>query len=295
MALIGVEKVLINTTEWNRYGCPPRSAMLGFRNNCNRLSVAMNWLNWKILLKVLPWSALFCLLKVLIHYLQFEPWSFDSLTGSLLGATTFALTIVLGGTLSDYRGSEGMPLQIINALETIHDNAIVVGKIRPYDAKTLDQPLANVAIAITDWLESDKSFEQSVETSLSQLNQSLVPLGQVEQGLLVIHRMQTEIARIRLVVNQMRSLRDSDFVPAAYTLLLLFTITSSITLLLIRSISFSEGATTSTFLFTLLIYLFVFIRDLDNPFEYQDKSGVDIDLSCLHQFSQRYQASADNR
>jgi hypothetical protein len=249
--------------------------------------MVMNWLSWGTLIKVLPWAIGFGGLKTAMHYLGLEPWLFDSLTGSLLGAATFALTIVLGGTLSDYRASEGMPSQIVNSLETIYDNSVIVGKIEPqYDAQVLVAPIAHVAQSISDCLHNGKPFT-AVEASLVELNASLVALGPLDQGLLVIHRMQTEIAQVRSLARQMESVRDSDFVPEAYTLLFLFLSASAMTLLLVHADSFSESLVTSTFLFTLLVYLLLFIRDLDNPFQYNGKSGVDVDLTCLQQFHDR--------
>jgi hypothetical protein len=245
------------------------------------------WLSWKTFIKVLPWAVVFCLAKAGIHYLAFEPWPLDSLTGSLLGATTLALTIVLSGTLNDYRASESMPGQIVNALEAIHDRSVVLGKIDPnYDDRILLPPLAAVAGSVTDWLEQGQSFD-AVVNSLDQLNANLSIVADLKQGMITIDRIQVEIARMRLIVNQMQAIRETDFVPAAYTLLFLFMTASSVTLLLIKSDTFSEGIVTSTCLFTLVLYLFLFIRDLDNPFEYDGKSEVDVNLSCLNKFRNR--------
>jgi hypothetical protein len=227
-----------------------------------------------------------------MHYFGLEPWMFDSLTGSLLGAATFALTIVLSGTLSDYRASESMPSQIVNSLATIQDNSTIVSQIEPaYDSQVLEAPIAQVARSITAWLQDGKPFEL-VESSIADLNLSLVAFGGLDQGLLVIHRMQTEIAQIRSLAYQMQGVRDSDFVPEAYTLLFLFLSASSMTLLLIHSDSFSESLVISTFLFTMLAYLLLFIRDLDNPFQYDGKSAVDVDLRCLQQFHDRLTGTA---
>jgi hypothetical protein len=44
---------------------------------------------------------------------------------------------------------------------------------------------------------------------------------------------------------------------------------------------FSENLVVSVFLFTSLVYRFIFIRDLDNPFEHSGRSAADADLSYL--------------
>ena len=60
---------------------------------------------------MLPLTALFALAKLGVHTLDFEPWEFDSLTGSLFGASTFVLAFVLSGTLAAYSASEDMVAQ----------------------------------------------------------------------------------------------------------------------------------------------------------------------------------------
>lgn len=46
---------------------------------------------WRLFLTVLPLTFLFALGKVGMHYLGWEPWVFDSLTGALFGSATFVL------------------------------------------------------------------------------------------------------------------------------------------------------------------------------------------------------------
>jgi hypothetical protein len=116
---------------------------------------------------------------------------------------------------------------------------------------------------------------------MDELNASLAAMRSLEGGLLVVHRIQIELSRVRSLVQQMKANRDADFVPAAYTLLLLFLAASTVALLLIKTDSSSENLIIPMFLFTSLFYLFIFIRDLDNPFDYGDRSCVEVDLSSL--------------
>ena len=74
---------------------------------------------WRVLLAVAPFTLLFALLEVLFHLLGWELWKFDSLTGSLLGAATFILALVLSGTLSQYHASEEMVLELVNEAEEV--------------------------------------------------------------------------------------------------------------------------------------------------------------------------------
>lgn len=241
--------------------------------------------HWRIFLKVLPLSFLFCGLKVGVHWLGWEIWIFDALTGALFAATTFVLALVLNGTLNDYRVSEGIPTQIANAIEAIQDMSLMIAIGYPdYDPKPLREKLIQVAQTIHGWLEENQDLA-SVRQTLHSLNPSFTPLMKLGGGA-VANRINTEQAKIRLLVAQIQGYRDTDFLGAAYVLLWLFLVGSVLALLLIQSDRFSETLTVSTFVFTSFVYLLVLIRDLDNPFQYDGRSSVDVDLSPLKNLHQ---------
>ena len=64
-----------------------------------------------------------------------------------------------------------------------------------------------------------------------------------------------------------------------------------IALLLIGADRFSENLVVSGLLFTSFTYLLLLIRDLDNPFQYNGKSCVDVDLSLVRTVRDRLQQS----
>jgi hypothetical protein len=243
-------------------------------------------LKWQILLKVLPFTITFCLLKVSIHLMGWEFWEFDSLTGTLFGAATFVVALVLSGTLSDYRASEQVPSQIVNALEGIHDINLMLAAAHPsYNPQVLRDSLAQIALALDDWLTQGKELAIVLQ-ALEALNPLFAPVMELG-GSAIANRVHTEQAKIRLLVTQIQVNRDTGFLAPAYVLLGLFLAGASIALLLIQAARFSETLTISAFMFTALIYLFVFIRDLDNPFQYDGRSSMDVDLSPLKEIGDR--------
>jgi hypothetical protein len=236
---------------------------------------------WGILLKVLPWTGLFCAVKVGMHWLHWDPWAFDALTGALFGAATFVIALILSGTLSDYRACEGMPAQISNALETINDtNQVIAARYPDYHPQILQQALADVSRSILDWLKEGKEFIV-VDHSIDLLNPLFAKILELDGCAGFVNYMQAEQGKIRSISRQMRGNRDTDFLGAAYVLLWLFLGGSIVALLLIDAERFSENLTVSTFMFTLFVYLLFLIEDLDNPFQYDGKSSVDVGLSAL--------------
>lgn len=239
-----------------------------------------NLMKWRLLLKVLPLTALFSLVKVGMHYLGWEPWAFDSLTGALFGAATFVVAFVLSGTLGDYNASEDMTVQLVNAVETIQDTNLLSAAVNPdYDPQPITADLAQVLQVTVEWLSQGKPLE-SVEAALAQLNLQLVALQRVT-GFPAVNRVQGELAKMRIMITRMHLNRSTDFLGPAYALLEIFLIGAVIALLLIGADRFSENIVVSCFLFTSFSYLLLLIRDLDNPFQYDGKSCVDVDLSLL--------------
>jgi hypothetical protein len=225
-----------------------------------------------------------------MHRLGWEPWAFDALTGALFGAATFVVAFVLSGTLTDYNASEDMAVQLVNAAEAIQDtNLISVAAYSDYDPSPLTKELIQVLQTTDEWLRQGKSLD-TVKMAVDQLNSQLIGL-QHSMGFSAVSHGQTEIAKIRILLNRMHLSRSTDFLAPAYVLLELFLAGSFVALLLIRADSFSENLVVSCFLFTSFTYLLLLIRDLDNPFQYDGSSCVDVDLSPLEEMRDRLQQS----
>ncbi|MCS6958960.1 MAG: hypothetical protein RMK91_02805 [Pseudanabaenaceae cyanobacterium SKYGB_i_bin29] len=245
---------------------------------------------WRILLQILPLTGLFCLVKLWLYRLGWQPWQFDAFTGALFATASFVTSFVLNGTLTEYRRSEELPILIVNALESIQDCHILFASLcKDYDPRPLEQQLAAMAASIVEWLLGKDSIDK-VYRQIDKINlayQTMSELG----GANWIQRPQIELGKIRLYVQQIRASRDSDFVAPAYIILLIFLLAAIVALLLIRGENITETFTVSVFIFVSFVYLFVLIRDLENPFQYDGTSSVDVDLSPLLHFGQRYQVT----
>jgi hypothetical protein len=245
---------------------------------------------WSILVNVLPLTGFFCLAKLAVHQLGWEPWAFDSMTGSLFGAATFVIAFVLSGTVSDYRTSDGLPTQVSHSISSIQDiNQFVAATNPDYDPKPLQHLLSEFSGHVLDWLKQGKSLDPAYD-ALSNIGNVLVPMAKFAPAPM-LSRVQIEQANLRSLIAQIKGVRDTDYIPPAYALLELFMIGAVVSLLLISSDKFSESLVVSGFLFTSFIYLLMLVRDLDNPFQYNGKSSIDADLSLLEATRSRLQSS----
>jgi hypothetical protein len=233
---------------------------------------------WRIFALTLPLTILFGLAKWLFHRQGWELWTFNALTSSLFGAATFIIAFQLNGTLSDYRSSDSLLTQFCMSIESIQDSNLLTAKTYPdYDP----QPLRQFLLSLTQDLRDALQTEQALQPLLVKVTDFHQLFAGAEKYASNMSLMQTEQGKIRGIIMQIKGVRDSDFLQPAYAILELFTIASTIALLLIGSEEITESIVVSSLLFVVFLYLLLLIKDLDNPFQYGGFSSVDSSLSVL--------------
>ncbi len=247
------------------------------------------YLKWRILLKVLPFTLLFCLVKWGIHLENLELWKFDRMTGSLFGAATFVIAFILSGTLADYRTSEELVCQLVSAIESIQDTASFTAVNHDtYDPKPLTQTLVQILERLLDWLKSGDPALNLI-LAIDDLNMQFANLEPHISGP-VLSRVQSEQSKLRYITSRMKLIRETEFLPPAYVLLKLFLAGAIMALLLTDGEPLGKTLVISGFLFTSFLYLVMLIRNLDNPFQYSQQSCIDVDLSLLDELLDRLRA-----
>lgn len=233
---------------------------------------------WRIFALTLPLTILFALAKLLFHQQGWELWTFNALTSSLFGAATFIIAFQLNGTLSDYRSSDSLLTQFCVSIESIQDSNLLTAKTHSdYDP----QPLRQFLLSLAQDLRAALQTEQALQPLLVKVTDFHQLFAGAEKYASNISLMQTEQGKIRGIIMQIKGVRDSDFIQPAYAILELFTIASTIALLLIGSEEITESIVVSSLLFVVFLYLLLLIKDLDNPFQYGGFSSVDYSLSVL--------------
>ncbi len=233
-----------------------------------------------ILLKILPLTLLFGFAKWGAHLLGWEVWEFDPLIAALIGAATFVLAFTLSGTFNDYRIGENMVAQIATAIATIQDTGLMVAAGHAeYDVTELSQGLAQVMQTILEWLTQNKSAEP-IDQAIVDLNPLFAQMEAFTTGP-IISRLQAEQSKIRFAIVRIQVIRETDFLAPTYVLLELFLAGVATALLLIQEEQLGKTLVVSSFLVASFLYLLVLIRDLDNPFQYDGKSCIEVDLSPL--------------
>jgi hypothetical protein len=245
----------------------------------------------RLALRTLPLVALVVLAKLAfelghVHLLRPNP-----LLSGVVAATVFLLGFLLAGTIADYKESERLPGDLAASLETIADECLLAHEVpgTPAAAEGV-RLLCDIANAIQTWVYDDRDLGH-VLGAIRALNgpfQVLTPL--TLPGF--VARLKAEQANLRRMVLRIETIRSTSFVAAGYTIT---EITG--TLLVVGLVVSDLGRLPESLFFTgmitlLLTYMFLLIRDLDDPFRYDKgvEGAADVSLAPLAAVAERLDA-----
>ena len=244
-----------------------------------------------LLIRSLPGALLAVAIKAGLQALDWQPLEFSPLLTGVIAAEVFIIGFLLSGTTADFKEAEHLPAEIAASLETMADEFLIASAdLQLPEARTGLQQLARIAKAIRSWLAADHGFDD-VLTEIRALNgpvRSIEPKTQAGAAT----RIKSEQASIRLKVLRIDTLRRTSFVSSAY---LIGEVTGVllVVVLLLTDVGANVPTLTVVGLISfLLFYLFVLIRDLDNPFKYPNgrPGPADVPVDVLERAEDRFRA-----
>jgi hypothetical protein len=243
----------------------------------------------RLAVQALPAIAAAVTLKLVFELLDVHPLELNPLLSGLVAANVFLLGFLLAGTLADYKESERLPGELAAALDNVADECLILHaeKGTPEAAGCLEQ-LERIGYTIRRWLLHRKTVDE-VHSELRKLNAFFSVFAPLIQAGFTT-RLKAEQAAMRRTVIRIDAIRTTSFVAAGYAIVRL-TGTLLVVGLLLTELAPSTGE--SLFfvgvITLLLAYVYLLIRDLDDPFRYTrgEVGAADVSLAPLEQVEER--------
>jgi hypothetical protein len=242
------------------------------------------WQKWSIAFKIIPFLILIAVIKFLVHKFGFEVMELNALFTSLVAGTIFLIGFLISGVLSDYKECEKIPSELSATLKSLLDDTYTI-----YKSKNSDTALKFIEFqktflnSLMDWLYK-KERTNSLLNKISMMNGFFVELD--KEGVMAnyIIKMKTEQSSIRKMILRIDTTRDTEFVSSAYAIVQVMGLLIAFGLLIIEIGSFYSSLFFTLLVTFLISYMFLLIKDLDNPFDYcaKGESGTEISLKPIH-------------
>jgi hypothetical protein len=241
---------------------------------------------WSIALRILPLLILVAALKFCTHKFGFELMELNALFSSLVAGTIFLIGFLISGVLTDYKESEKLPSDLAASLRNLNDDALTIYKgknsMAANEILTFQRDFIS---SLNDWLYKKAKIKVLLD-KLSSMNDYFIALDKEGIQANYIIKMKNEQNNIRKIIMRIDTIRDTEFVGSAYAIVEAMGFLTVSGLLLIKIEPFYASLFMTMLITFLISYMFLLIKDLDNPFDYVNngETGTEISLKPVHDF-----------
>jgi hypothetical protein len=246
-------------------------------------SKAKIWRKWSIAFKIIPILVIVTLLKFLANKYAFEVMELNALFTSLVAGTIFLIGFLISGVLSDYKESERIPSDLAASIRTLFDDAYTIYKIKgSNNAMQLMEYQKTFLKDLIDWLYKKEKMK-FIQKKISDMNNFFIEMDKEGVQANYIIKMKNEQNNIRKLVMRIDTIRDTDFVGSAYAIVEAMGLIIVLGLVIMKITPFYASLFLTLLITFLIYYMFMLIKDLDNPFDYSHKGegGTEISLKPI--------------
>jgi hypothetical protein len=241
---------------------------------------------WSIALKILPLIILVTTLKFVSHKLGFEVMELNALFSSLVAGTIFLIGFLISGVLSDYKESEKLPSELAAVLRNLYDDTLTIHKGKnSVAAKEFIVFQKDFISSLKDWFYKKVKIKVVLD-KLSAMNDYYIALEKEGIQANYIIKMRNEQNNIRRMIMRIDTIRDTEFVGSAYAIVEAMGFLTVFGLLIMRIEPFYASLFLTLLITFLISYMFLLIKDLDNPFDYvgNGETGTEVSLKPIYDF-----------
>jgi hypothetical protein len=239
---------------------------------------------WSIALRILPLVLLVAILKFLSHKFGLEIMELNALFTSLVAGTIFLIGFLISGVLSDYKESEKIPSELAGSFRNLFDDSFTIYKGKNSDTARQFIGFQEALItSVKEWFYK-KERTQSILNKISQMNDYFIEFEKEGVAANYIIKMKNEQNTIRRIILRIDTIRDTEFVGSAYAIVEAMGFLTAFGLIIIKIEPFYASLFLTLLITFLISYMFLLIKDLDNPFDYTVKgeTGTEISLRPIH-------------
>jgi hypothetical protein len=242
------------------------------------------WQKWSIAIRITPLIVLIAVLKIVSHNFGWEVLELNALFTSLVAGTIFLIGFLISGVLSDYKESEKLPSELSASMKSLFDDTYTIYKTKnTLTALEFIEYQKSFCNALVDWFYKKEKTEVILK-KISDMNHFFIELDKegIQAGYII--KMKNEQNNLRKMILRIDTIRDTDFVGSAYTILEAMGFLIGFCLLIIKIEPFYASLFFTLVVTFLISYMFLLIKDLDNPFDYSSngESGTEISLKPIH-------------
>ncbi len=236
---------------------------------------------WGLIVKAFVITAVLVVIRLVIDLLNYDVLTLTTLVTAFIGGAIFTVAIIFTGTLTDYKESEKIPNEIAVALLGLHQDSKL---FRPLDSPAsvrLREHIHALSTTIVDNFRKNTYDNESVRAAIARINDDVYALADQNAPPQYINKIRVGPGDVDRLTSRVKTIAETSFIPAAYAIAEISVAGVILVLFFVHLDSLYEAVVLFSVISGLLISILLLIKDMDNPFEYGQKTFADVDLSPL--------------
>jgi hypothetical protein len=231
----------------------------------------------------MPLILLVALFKYISHKFGFEIMELNALFTSLVAGTIFLIGFLISGVLSDYKESEKIPSELSASIKSMFDDTYTI--LKGKDSETAYKFIEfqkSFSNSLLDWFYK-KERTRLILNKISMMNEFFIGFDKESVQANYIIKLKNEQNNIRKLILRIDTIRDTEFIGSAYAIVEAMGFLTGLGLIIIKIEPFYASLFITLLVTFLISYMFLLIKDLDNPFDYtvNGESGTEISLKPI--------------
>jgi hypothetical protein len=236
---------------------------------------------WGILLKALVIVLVLLGVKIVIFVYGYDTVPINPLLGAFITGAIFTIAIIFTGTFTDFKESEKIAGEMAAALKALYNDSTVIPLADESPLVTMRSHIRALLNTINACFMENNFNPRAINHVMDKVNDDIRVLSKLNVAPPTVAKLRVELGILDRLVNRVDVITRTDFIPAAYAVAEIATAAVILVMLFVENTRFLEGSLIFVFLSLMLIALVMLIKDMDNPFEFQQGTSADVDIDTL--------------
>lgn len=241
---------------------------------------------WRIILKVAVIVLVLIIMKIFVEFFNLDLISISPLITAFVGGVIFIIAFILAGTLSDYKEAEKIPGELAASIKTLYKDVRIACAGNEKMASDMHECIKELVGVINSNFRHNNWKQSEVNSVVDVIDDDILELSKKGVPPQFTMKLRAELTNIDKISNRIETIKETSFIPAAYSIAQLAIGMAIATLLFTKIDPYFEGLILFGVISLLLVSLILLIKDMDDPFEVGKKTYADVDLDLMYKLEE---------
>jgi hypothetical protein len=236
---------------------------------------------WGLIIKAVFIMFLLLIPRTIIDLRGYDTVPISPVVGAFITGAIFTIAIIFTGTFTDFKESEKAAGDLAASLKALYNDSRVLPLTDEAPARLFRTHVRDLHRTINRCFRENSWNLPDIDRRMAEVNNDIRTLAYANVAPPLIAKLRNELGAIDRMTNRIEVIIRTDFIPAAYALAEITTVSVIILMMFVDIHPLPAASLIFAVTSSMLIGLMLLIRDMDNPFEIGKHTYADVDLETL--------------